>query len=221
MSLELTRRQLLRAAAAAAVAWQARPWIVNLPAAAAQTPADDVSVIPTLEAYADTLIPGEKRGPDDRPIAGVADGPGAVQAGAIDLLHFPPAGVRDSLPGFAAGINTNAAAYAATHGIALDPTVPAFVSLGFAQRTEVVADLTSRPDPEALAWFALAGLCFLAYHTAGHLHTAEAVDDGHPGLAALGFPPPDDDGLWRFPEASYRRRLATEHPRTTPTGNPA
>ena len=37
----------------------------------------------TLEAFADTILPGEKRTPDDTAVAGVSDGPGAVAAGAL------------------------------------------------------------------------------------------------------------------------------------------
>ena len=44
--------------------------------------------------------------------------------------------------------------------------------------------------------------------------------EGHPGLAAIGFPAPDADDLWRFPEFSYRRVLANKHPRTTGKGSP-
>jgi hypothetical protein len=61
----------------------------------------------------------------------------------------------------------------------------------------------------------------LAFHTAGHLSTAEAVRSGHPGLAWIDFPAPDPDGLWRYPEFSYRRSLAAVHPATTATGQPA
>jgi hypothetical protein len=79
----------------------------------------------------------------------------------------------------------------------------------------------SNNGEEQLFWFALAGLVFLAYHTAGYLSTAEAVRQGHPGLKAIGFPAPDRDGLWRFPQFSYRRKLAKLHPRTTKSGQPA
>src|SRR5256885_1270850 len=56
---------------------------------------------------------------------------------------------------------------------------------------------------------------------AAHLHTAEALAQGHPGLHWIGFRHPDDDGLFRFPEFSYGRQLAAHHPDTTPTGSPA
>jgi len=217
----LTRRQLLKAAAAAAAAWRLAPWPVRPPAAFAQVPPGDPFITPTLEAFSDTLIPGAKRSPLDRAIAGADTGAGAVQAGAIELLNFPPAGVAPALPGFAAALNARATAYAADHGILLDPTVPPLVSLGFADRTALLVELLDETTgDEQLAYFALAALVFLAYHTAGHLPTAEAVRNGHPGLAAIGFPAPDADGLWRFPQFSYRRMLASRHPRTTGKGSP-
>ena len=52
----------------------------------------------TLEAFADTFVPGEKRSPDDVAIAGAAAGPGAVEAGALELLEMPATGV-DFRPG--------------------------------------------------------------------------------------------------------------------------
>jgi len=218
--VNLTRRQLLKAVAAAAVAWKAGAWPVRPPAAFAQTMPDDPAIVPTLEAFADTLIPGEKRHPGDRAIAGAAAGPGAVQAGAVDLLNFPPAGVAATIPAIAAGINARATAYALANLIVLDPAVPPLVSLSFDQRTAFLVQLLDGTDPDQLAFFAVAALMYLAYHTAGHLHLADAVRDGHAGMAALGFPQPDDDDLWRFPDNSYRRALAKPHPRTSKRGNP-
>lgn len=220
-ALTVSRRTLLKAVATAAAAWTVRPWFVSPPAAYAQTPPSDPMIIPTLEAYADTLIPGEKRSSDDRAVAGVAEGPGAVQAGAIDLLFSEAAGVQAAVPAFAAAVDAEARGYAAEHQIVLDPTVPAFVSLDFAQRTDLAVQTLAFDAEERQAFEALAALMFLAYHTAGHLHTAQAVRDGHPGLAAIRFPLPDDDDLWRFPVFSYGRRLAEEHPDTTPGGHPA
>ena len=216
----MTRRQLLKAGAAAALAWQVRPWPIRPPAAFAQSACDATSCVPTLEAFADTLIPGEKRAPDDRAIAGAASGPGAVQAGALDLLNFPAAGTGPALPALAAGLDTHAADYAASHGIVLDPSEPPFVSLAFADRTALLVELLDGNDPDQLAYYAVAALVFLAYHTAAHLHTADAVRGGHSGLAAIGFPAPQADGLWRFPEFSYGRALAPLHPGTTRGGNP-
>jgi hypothetical protein len=100
--------------------------------------------------------------------------------------------------------------------------LPPFVALRYHDRKTLVASLTDHTSgDQQLLWFAFSGLVFLAYHTAGNLHTAHAVRSGHPGLKAIGFPEPDDDDLWRFPHFSYRRRLAHRHPKTTRTGQPA
>ena len=225
ISLRLTRRALLVRAAALAAAWTVRPWRIGVPSAFArgvdhpettQTPA----MTQTLEAYADTLIPGEKRFPEDRAIAGVVSGAGAVQAGAIEMLNFPPVGFQPALPGLALVIDLLALLYAVTHKIVLDPTVPPFVALDFASRTALLVKILDEDGPVQAAFSGLASVCFVAYHTAGYLPTAVAIRDGHPGLAAIGFPPPDPDGVWRFPEFSYRRVLAVAHPRSR-CGNPA
>ena len=212
-TLALTRRQLLKAAGMAVVAWQAAPWPIVAPAAFAQTLPDDPAIVPTLEAFADTLIPGEKRSPDDRAIAGAASGAGAVQAGAVALMSFPPSGIAVALPALAVDLNRRAATYAATNLIVLEPTVPPLVALDFAARTAVCLETLDAETPDQLAYYALAALVFLAYHTAGHLSTPQAVRDGHPGLAALGLPLPDADDLWRYPVFSYRRKLARGHKR--------
>jgi len=175
----------------------------------------------TIEAVADTLIPGAKRFDGDVAIAGVSHGAGAVQAGAIDFIRFRGTGVGAALPAFAAAVNAEAVGYAAEHGIAPDPTVPPFVGFAYTDRKAMLDGLLNvGGGEEQLFWFALAGLVFLAYHTAGYLDTAEAVRQGHPGLKAIGFPKPDRDGLWRFPKFSYRRKLADLHPHTTESGNP-
>jgi hypothetical protein len=211
--LELSRRRLLALVGGAALAWLGRPFGLRPPAVDAQVLPGDPLIVPTLEAFADTIIPGEKRSPLDRAIAGAASGPGAVQAGAIDLMNFPGAGVAPLLPAVAAGLNARTVAFAAQNGILLDPTVPPLVALDFADRTTLLVQLLDGTDPDQVLWFAVGALVFLAFHTAGHLDTAAAIAAGHPGLAAIGFPAPNADGRWRFPNASYRRALAPKHPR--------
>jgi hypothetical protein len=230
--MALTRRQVL---------WLAAIGATGLPAAAnaaSSAPPPDplggVSTDPvgdaglssdpetmTLEAWSDTLIPGRKRHPTDPAIAGAARGPGAVQAGAVEFMRFGPTGVAEVLPAFVAALTAAATAYAAAQRLILDPTLPPFVALRYRDRKALVAQLTSSAiSDEQLLWFAFSGLVFLGYHTAGHLHTAQAVRSGHPGLKAIGFPQPDADDLWRFPHFSYRRRLAQSHPATTRGGHP-
>ena len=150
-------------------------------------------------------------------------GPGAVQAGAIEMMNFPPVGFSAAaLFVLALRLDLSALVYAVINKIHLDPNVPFFVALDFESRTALLvkilgADGTDAPDP---AFYGLASVVFFAYHTAGYLPTVVAIRDGHPGLAAIGFPPPNADGVWRFPEFSYRRVLARAHPHSK-HGNPA
>ncbi|MGW0392221.1 DUF5987 family protein [Streptomyces sp. NPDC003042] len=175
----------------------------------------------TLEAYADTIIPGQKRWSGDRAIAGVATGGGAVQAGALDLLRWDATGIHDGLDDLARLANAHAEEYAAERGLTLDTDVPAFVALAYPDRAELVLRLTRPGHPEKEFWVLLSLFCNMAFDSAAHLHTAEALAAGHPGLAAMGLAHPDADGLWRFKEFGYGRRLARLHPDTTSTGSPA
>lgn len=182
-------------------------------------PAPKQDTISTLEAFADTIVPGEKRNPDDRAVAGATSGPGAVVAGALELLQNPATGLTESLDELVRALNAHARAHAAEHGISLDPEVSPFVALSFADRTSLVTVLTAPGHPERDLWVSLALFSNMAFDTGAHLHTAEAMAAGHPGLAAMGFAAPDPDGLWRFPDFSYGRPLARLHPDTAPSGS--
>ncbi len=175
----------------------------------------------TLEAYADTIVPGEKRWPGDRAIAGVSTGGGAVTAGALDLLRWDATGIHDGLDDLATLVNGHARAYAEKTGLALDAEVPPFVSLDYDDRVNLIVELTTPGHPEKDFWVLLSLFCNMAYDSAAHLHTDEALADGHPGLTAMGITAPDADGLWRFQDFGYGRQLADLHPDTTPTGSPA
>jgi enediyne biosynthesis protein E8 len=185
------------------------------------TSAETVIRTMTLEAFADTFVPGEKRSPDDVTIAGVAPGPGAVEAGAIELLETPATGVADGLDDIVITLNDHASSYAAEHDITLDAAVPPFVGLDYEHRSALMRVLTAPDNPEKEFWVLTALFCFMAFDTAAHMDTVRALEEGHPGLIAMGFAKPDPDGLWRFPDYSYGRQLARKHPDTTPNGDPA
>ena len=180
---------------------------------------DQVQTV-TLEAFADTIVPGVKRSPDDRAIAGVCADPGAVEAGALELLAHPATGVAAGLAPLSQALNGHAAAYAERHGRTLDGGVPPFVALSYEDRAALVVELTAPGHPERDGWVLLALFSNMAYDSAAHRSTAEALAAGHPGLLAMGFAEPDADGLWRFPDYSYGVVLAKRHPNTTASGSP-
>jgi hypothetical protein len=175
----------------------------------------------TLEAFADTFVPGEKRFPGDVAVAGAAAGPGAVEAGALELLETPATGVSDGLADLADILNQHADEYVAEHGISIGEGLPSFVALSFEHRTKLIETLVAPGHPEKEFWILTALFCFMAFDTAAHTGTVGALEAGHPGLTTIGFAKPDSDGLWRFPDYSYGRQLAPTHPATTPSGDPA
>jgi hypothetical protein len=186
--------------------------------------ADTATRTATLEAFADTIIPGVRRSPDDRAVAGVSPDGGAVAAGAIELLESHAPGISAGLGPLAQALNGHARAYAEEHGLdpdTTDTTVPEFVALPYEHRVALVRRLTAPGHPEKDGWVLLALFSNMAYDSAAHMSTADALAADHPGLKAMGFTRPDADGLWRFPRFSYGRRLAEPHPNTTPSGSPA
>lgn len=188
---------------------------------APEPPAADPLRTMTIEAFADTIIPGEKRWPGDQAVAGAAPGGGAVASGALQLLEDPAGGLADALDVFAETLNAHAGEYAGEHGLDLGGGVPAFVALPFAHRTALVRRLTAPDHPEKEMWVSLAIFSTMAFDSAAHLNLADAFAAGHPGLLTIGYFRPDSDGLYRFPEYSYGRPLARPHPHTTRTGSPA
>ncbi len=190
-------------------------------AASTVSPADESWTTQTLEAFADTMIPGERRSSGDLAIAGAVTGPGAVQAGVVDVLTSPALPLAPLLPEIAALLDARAVAYAALHLILLPPTSPPFVGLSFAHRTDLLSGLFDPLDVDRKIWQVLSLIVGLAFDTAATLDTRQALADGHPGLTWLRFPAPDPDGLWRFPQFSYGRALADKHPATTASGSPA
>lgn len=218
----IDRRAVLRGLTAGLAVLAAGGFAPPAAEAAPKTaPAEESWTVQSLEAFADTQIPGERRGPDDLAIAGVVTGPGAVQAGVMDVLTSPDLPLAPLLPAIAALLDTRAVAYAATHLILLPPTSPPFVGLSYAHRSDLVGGLFGADDPDRAIWQVLSLIVGLAFDTAANLDTRQALADGHPGLVWLRFPAPNADGLWRFPEFSYGRALADEHPATTASGSPA
>jgi len=181
----------------------------------------DPDTVMTLEAFADTIVPGNKRFPEDRAIAGVSSDGGAVAAGALELLQHPAGGLAEWLPGLAQLLNGHAQGYQQEKGMPAGDAAPPFVTLSYSDRAALILRLTALDNPERQGWVNLVMFSNMAFDSAAHLHTTEALAAGHPGLLTLGFAPPDPDGLWRFERFSYQRPLAAIHPATTDAGNPS
>jgi enediyne biosynthesis protein E8 len=182
-------------------------------------PALNSDTVQTLEAFADTIVPGNKRFPDDRAIAGVCADAGAVQAGALTLLQEPAGGLAPWLTGLAQMLNGQVQAFLAERGNEPEAGVPPFVGLSYDDRVAVVLRLVALDNPERQPWVNLVMFSNMAYDSAPHLHTVDALAAGHPGLLGLGYQPPGADGRWRFPRYSYQRELADIHPRTGANGS--
>ena len=223
------RRTLLRASIAGAIGLpHISQALTGLSAAgpaqiAAQTTSSSVDPITaaTLEAFADTIVPGQKRFAGDVVVAGAAPGPSAVVAGFLDAMCMPVVVPQAELPTIAGGLNQYAQGYAATAGYTLNPTQPPFVALPFAMRTGLAEYLLTTPGQFQQAALLLASIASWSFDTAAAMSTTTAMSTGHPGLAWIGFPAPNPDGVWRFPHNSYGRALACLSPNTSPDGSPS
>ena len=133
------------------------------------------------------------------------------------MLTSPALPLAPLLPEIAALLNARAVSYAVTHLLLLPVTSPPFVGLSFAHRTDLVGGLFDAGVPDRAVWQILGLIAGLAFDTAAHLDTREALAAGHPGLTWLGFPAPDADGALALPQFSYGRALADTHPATTPS----
>jgi enediyne biosynthesis protein E8 len=172
----------------------------------------------TLEAFADTVIPGRKRFAGDTPIAGVSATPGAVEAGALKVLCDPATGMHDGVGAMAELLDERAVEWARTQAD-IDYQVTCFVSLAYEHRRRLVAALTSTDEVERDAWFLLALFANMAYDSAPHLETVDALASPVSGLRAMGFRAPVGGQRWRFDQFTYGRPLARLREGTDARGN--
>jgi hypothetical protein len=169
------------------------------PAIAAVRP-DDA----TLQAFADTVIPGRKAtrtdlGDEIDPlaIAGVDDEPGAVEADALRLYHDPLTGFDALAPAFLADLN----------GRALQQGGP-FLALSYDQRVAVVMGGLSFDNPDRTLWEAAAAVPFTAFCAAAEHETGTSRNAS--GYRVMGYPGAAPNG---YRGASYRRKLSKERTR--------
>jgi hypothetical protein len=199
----LTRRQVLhRGSTAALGAFVASA--VPLSGSASARGQKPSQADGTLQAFADTMIPGRKvartalgHGIDPRAIAGVDPRPGAVEADALALYHHPEVGFDDLEPPFLAQLE----AQSLRHG-------SDFLDLGFHVRVQVCLAGLAYSNQSRLLWEAAAAVPFTAFCAAALIHNATWNDA--PGYRVMGLPGRAPNGYRGY---SYRRKLSHERTR--------
>jgi hypothetical protein len=203
---ELSRRDFLQRATAlgaGAMVLAALPVAERMlradPALAAVRP-DDA----TLQAFADTIIPGRKAlktdlGDEIDPlaIAGVDAEPGAVEADALRLFHDPLIGFDALAPAFLSDLDARA----------LQQGGP-FLALPYDKRAAAVLSGLSFDNPSRTLWEAAAAVPFTAFCAAAeHAIGTNATASGY---RVMGYPGAAPDG---YRGASYGRKLSVERTR--------
>ena len=206
VAAELTRRDLLGRASAlgvGAMILSALPVAERLitadPAAAAVLPNDA-----TLQAFADTILPGRRARRTDlgdeihpRAIAGVDPEPGAVEADALRLFRHPLIGFDALEPAFLADLS----ARAVTEG-------GLFLELSYRKRVATVMSALAFDNPARVMYEAAAAVPFVAFCAAGMHPTGTSRNAS--GYRVMGYPGAAPSGYRDF---SYGRRLAPERTR--------
>lgn len=201
MLADITRRDLLQRAGALGVGA-----LVASALPAARSFAAPPGPLPdgTLQAFADTIIPGRRitrtdLGNEVHPlaIAGVDDRPGAVEADALALYHHPKIGFDALVPAFLAELESRSALRGAD-----------FLNLRFRDRVAVSVEGLAFSNPLRVVWEAAAAVPFTAFCAGGMVpeQTAERCS----GYRVMGLPGRAPAG---YSDASYRRRLARERTR--------
>ena len=203
VGLELSRRDFLRDTSvlgAAALIASALPvaerLLVANPAYAAVS-SDDA----TLQAFADTILPGRKAERTDlgdeihpQAIAGVDDEPGAVEADVLRLYHHPLTGFDTLEPVFLAELNTRS----------LQQGGP-FLDLDFDGRTAVLLQALSFENEDRVLYEAAAAVPFTAFCAAA-VHPVGTSRNAS-GYRVMGYPGAAPQGYKRY---SYGRKLARD-----------
>src|ERR687884_929915 len=156
----------------------------------------------TLQAFADTLIPGRKAthtdlGDEIHPlaIAGVATQPGAVEADALRVYHDPLVGFSALAGPFLSDLSTRS----------LQQGNPSFLMLSFQQRTQVCLQALSFSNPDRVLYEAAAAVPFTAFCAAAEHPIGTSRNAS--GYRVMGYPGAAPNGYRGF---SYRRKLAKE-----------
>lgn len=179
----------------------ARALLAEAEAEAQTLPALPGSPDATMQAFADTIIPGRKAERTDLgnailpgAIAGVDGRPGAVEADALALYHHPLVGFDALQPGFLADLE----------GRSLPRGGP-FLSLPFDRRVQVCREGLDFGNSSRVVWEAAAAVPFTAFCAAALIPEQRAARAS--GYRVMGLPGAAPRGYRRF---SYRRRLSRE-----------
>lgn len=160
----------------------------------------------TLQAFADTLVPGRKAAKTDlgdpidpRAIAGVDSQPGAVEADALRLFH-------DSLIGFDA---LEAPFLADLSARSLTVGGGEFLLLPYEKRAEVCMAGLDFSNPSRTLWEAAAAVPFTAF--CGAAEHPIGTSGNASGYRVMGYPGAAPNGYQR--DYSYGRPLSRERTR--------
>jgi hypothetical protein len=211
LAAELSRRDLIARAstlglgALVLAADPAARLVRAAPAVAAGLPS--LAGIPiadaTLQAFADTLVPGRRAVRTDlgdpidpRSIAGVDSEPGAVEADALLLYHDPLIGFDALEPPFLADLSARALSVGGGE----------FLTLDYQKRVQTVLAGLDFSNPTRTLWEAGAAVPFTAFCAAAEQPGATSAIAS--GYRVMGYPGAAPDGYQR--DFSYRRRMSPE-----------
>lgn len=200
----LSRRQVLRRATVlglGGLVWSALPAADRILSSVAPSEAAVNLADATLQAVADTFIPGRRAAVTDlgneihpKAIAGVHAEPGAVEADALALYHHPLIGF-DALE----------AAFLAEVEVRSLRRLGQFIDLSYAKRVEVVKEGLAASNPTVTVWEAAAAVPFAAF--LAEATQPNATIAGASGYQVMGHPGVAPNG---YADHSYGRKLSRE-----------
>jgi hypothetical protein len=206
VAAELSRRELL---ARASTLGAGALVLAAVPAARLIRPSAAQAALPTdatLQAFADTIIPGRKAARTDlgddidpRAIAGVDRDPGAVEADALRLFHDPLVGFDALEAPFLTDLS--ARSLAAGGGT--------FLLLPYDKRVKVVMSGLDFANPSRTLWEAAAAVPFTAFCAGGENPAQSSASCS--GYRVMGYPGAAPSGYQR--DFSYGRPLSRERTR--------
>lgn len=160
----------------------------------------------TLQAFADTIIPGRKAGKTDlgdpihpQAIAGVDADPGAVEADALRLFHDPLIGFDALEPAFLADLSARALEQGG-----------AFLTLSYDKRVQTLLPAFGFDNPTRILYEAACAVPFTAFCAAAEHPFGNAANAS--GYRVMGYPGggPNDAPVMYPYSSSYRRKLSRE-----------